>query len=429
MNRRTWLQLSASAAIAPRFANAATARSAAEGVEQARGEIRRRFLDRHGVMVDFTGLDGSVDLPTPDECRAGKPNALGWFQPIENGSMFNGLYMDAAVNAWRRSRTEADAAEARRLMEGLLLLNSVSDQAPGFVARGVSTDGRSHFPMGSNDQTGPWFYGLWRYWRDGPATDEERRRIVSHFLATAEAVIRLGWKMPAEPPYPTRGTFAGFGFDDAPRPLFVLRALHAMTGDAAWERRCREMLDERGPEGRTRREVCERGMVYTYAPTHAWTSCVSVAALRGLWEMEDDPAARAAFARGLAASARLAAGGLPVYARFDPADRSPFTTDWRQSMMPLWKPQADEREAQALAQAQVREFEKASPRRRLENAFIREPTAAAWIVSLAPDADLVRSLATEIARIAAHYDYSKLHYCTFFWIVDAWLRTEVLKAE
>ena len=39
-----------------------------------------------------------MNLPTPEECRAGKPNALGWFQPIENGAMFNGLYLDAAVN-------------------------------------------------------------------------------------------------------------------------------------------------------------------------------------------------------------------------------------------------------------------------------------------------------------------------------------------
>ncbi|MCX6997488.1 MAG: hypothetical protein NTV49_10485, partial [Kiritimatiellaeota bacterium] len=40
-------------------------------------------------MVDFTDLDGSVNLPTPDECREGKPNALGWYQTIENGAMFS----------------------------------------------------------------------------------------------------------------------------------------------------------------------------------------------------------------------------------------------------------------------------------------------------------------------------------------------------
>ena len=39
----------------------------AEAVEQAHAEIWRRFIDRHHVMLDFTMLDGSVSLPTPEE--------------------------------------------------------------------------------------------------------------------------------------------------------------------------------------------------------------------------------------------------------------------------------------------------------------------------------------------------------------------------
>jgi hypothetical protein len=61
-------------------------------------------------------------------------------------------------------------------MEGLHSLNSISD-VKGFVGRGVSSDGRSHYPMGSDDQTGPWFIGLWRYYDSGLATDEEKERI------------------------------------------------------------------------------------------------------------------------------------------------------------------------------------------------------------------------------------------------------------
>lgn len=53
-------------------------------IEQARGEMWRRFVDDYGIIADFTDLDGTVNLPTPEECREGKPNALGWFQPIEN---------------------------------------------------------------------------------------------------------------------------------------------------------------------------------------------------------------------------------------------------------------------------------------------------------------------------------------------------------
>jgi hypothetical protein len=64
-------------------------------------------------------------------------------------------------------------------MEGLLFLNSISD-VPGFVGRGVSTDGKSHYAMGSNDQTLAWFLGLWRYLDSGLASGDERQRIVAH---------------------------------------------------------------------------------------------------------------------------------------------------------------------------------------------------------------------------------------------------------
>lgn len=396
-------------------------------MEQAHGELWRRFVDRHGVMLDFTALNGSVDLPTPEECRDGKPNALGWWAPIENGAMFNGLYMDAAVNRWHHTRADADAAKARRLMEGLLLLNSVSD-VKGFVARGVSTDGRSHYPMGSNDQTLPWFFGLWRYWQSGLASHAEKQRISRHLTATAEAVIKLDWRMPAEPPFGTRGSFHGFDFDGAARQMFVLKLLHTITGAAEWDARYRAALRQRGGEDhRTRLEACEAGMKFWYAKTHNWTSCTAVAALRGLWEMETDPAVKAAFARGLIASAALAAESLPLAKQFDPRDGTTFSTDWRKAMLPLWKPQRTEQEAESLAREQLREFLKLSPRRGRETAFIREPASAAWIVALSPAADILKRHAPAIQSVITSYNYSQLYYSTFFWVEAAgWRLRDVL---
>src|SRR6266853_4714878 len=88
--------------------------NAQAAVETAHTEIWRRFVDAHGVLLDFTELDGRVFIPTPEECQLGKPNALGWWSPIENGAMFNGLYMDAAVNRWRLTKDAGDAAKAKR---------------------------------------------------------------------------------------------------------------------------------------------------------------------------------------------------------------------------------------------------------------------------------------------------------------------------
>ncbi len=398
------------------------AADAAKAAEQAHSEIWRRFIDKHGIMIDFTDLDGSVSLPTPEECRDGKPNALGWWAPIENGAMFNGLYMDAAVNRWRHTKSADDAAKARRLMEGLLKLNAISDVC-GFIGRGVSTDGKSHYPMGSNDQSSPWFLGLWRYLDSGLASDAERKRIVAQLTDTADAIVALKWAMPAEPPFNRRGSFAGIGFDSAPRLLFVCKMMHAVTGDAKWDAMYRAALNERGGDEKlSRLEVCERGMVFHYAKYHSWTSCTCVGALRGLWEMEKDEAIKSAYARGLQASADLAFKSLPMAEKFDNADTSHFEMDWRASMLALWKPQQTEQEAQDLAHAQLKEFMKAAPRRGKETEFVREPTSAAWIVTLAPDASILKSRAADVERIIAHYDYSKLYYSTFFWVESAWWR-------
>jgi len=335
--------------------------------------------------------------------------------------MFNGMYMDAAVLRWERTRRDADAATARRLMEGLLLLNSVSE-VPGFVARGVSSDGRSHFPMGSNDQTMPWYYGLWRYWQSGIATPAERERIRRHLVATTDAIVSRGWRMPAEPPFGTRGGFGGFGFETSPRRLFVMKLMHLVTGDDAWDAQYRRALLERSADGVSHLDVCGHGMEFTYARTHNWTSCTAVAAIRGLWELEQDPAVKEVFRRGLVASAALAAESLAECQEYGAADPRTFDTDWRRAMMPLWKPQATEQEAQALAEEQLRAFIKLSPRRQLETACVREPAAAAWIVTLCPDPAAVAPHAATIRDMATRYDYSRLYYCTFFWLEAALLR-------
>ncbi|HBL44166.1 MAG TPA: hypothetical protein DDZ90_12310, partial [Planctomycetaceae bacterium] len=46
---------------------------ALSGVEQAHAELWGRFVDSYGIIHDFAG-----DLPTPEDCRLGKPNAIGW---------------------------------------------------------------------------------------------------------------------------------------------------------------------------------------------------------------------------------------------------------------------------------------------------------------------------------------------------------------
>jgi hypothetical protein len=398
----------------------------AQAAEQAHSEIWRRFIDKYGIMIDFADMDGNVSLPTPEECKAGKPNALGWWAPIENGAMFNGLYMDAAVNRWKRTKSAEDASKARKLMEGLLLLNSISE-VKGFVGRGVSTDGKSHYPMGSNDQTMPWFLGLWRYWESELATKEEKTRIAKHLVETAEEIVRLGWRMPAEEPFKFRGSFNGFHFEEAGRMLFTMKMLHRVTGDEKWRAMYEAELSKRGGEKNlSKREICAGGMVFWYSKHHNWTSCAAVGGLRGLWELETDAAIKADFAQGLVASAKLAAEWLSLAQQFDNADTSYFEMDWR-VMNKDWKPQQTEQDAQDLAHVQLKNFMKISPRRGKETAFIREPSAAAWIVTLTTNQAQFKQLTPVVKSVIAHYDYAKLYYSQFFWVEMAWERLRAIE--
>jgi hypothetical protein len=398
------------------------ARPAPAESEPAHVEIWTRFVDRNGILLDFTGLDGKVPLPSPAECRAGKPNALGWFQPAENGAMFTGLYLDAALNRWQITQSPDDADKARKLMRGLIRLNSVS-KVKGFVARGVSSDGHSHFPMGSNDQTLPWILGLWQYLNSDVASADERDEIAGRLTDTIEAIITNLWRMPAEEPFGSRGSFAGHHFDDVTRMLLSLKILATLSKNPNWENNYRAELQRTvGPQSLTKLAICKNGMSFFYAKTHTWTSCGSVAALRALWEIEKDTELRDAFAEGLRKSADLAAESLELCDRFDPAIPSRFNVDWRASMLPLWHTQSTEQEAVDLALLQLKEFAKTSPGRNRETAFIREGTSAAWIVTLDPDPARVAKHAPTIRRIAATLPYAQLHCSTFFWIESACLR-------
>lgn len=96
--------------------------SARAGVEKAHFEIWKRFVDEHNLVLDYCELDGSIIRPTPEDCRELKPSALSWGVPVEDGPMFNGLYLDAMCNRWKHTHDESDRAKARRLIDGLLLV-------------------------------------------------------------------------------------------------------------------------------------------------------------------------------------------------------------------------------------------------------------------------------------------------------------------
>lgn len=390
---------------------------AAVAVERAHREIWRRFVlerDEYGIMLDYTGLDGSVSLPTPEECEAGKPNALAWWCPAENGAFFNGLYIDGLLNRWRATADEGDVRKIRKIAEGLLKLAEVADK-PGFVSRGIAEDGRSHHALGSDDQTAPWFYGLWKYWSSGLADEAAKRRILGLLTVAAHRIERLGWRIPTDRDcYDFRGSWAEGHFIHASRVLFMLKLMERLTGDERWGRLYRTAGEE-VPEGsdKSRFEWCSYGIRDS---SEYWTSASSQACLRELAELEEDSELRKLYRTGLAVNAERALAYIreAMAEPFDNANSLAFETDWR-FLNQWWEPQATVEDALRIAGVQSRQWNLQSPRKHYEAIRVREPLFAAWFVVLGTSGGLLPDEAkTLLYQLLAQYEWEGLYYSFFF---------------
>lgn len=388
-----------------------------QAVEQAHSELWHRFVDPHGIICDFVG-----ELPTPEDCNLGKPNAIGWWSPIEDGPMFTGLYLPAACERARRTGHASDRTNARRLMHGLIKCTSVSD-VPGFIARGIGTNGMCHYPLGSDDQTHPWFLGLRAYFTSGFAADDERRQIVAKVQEVAEVLESTGWRCPCDGAFKGqfRGGFQGHLFRDAVRYLHMLRITHDITGDPVWLDRYRKALAEKPAQGdKTRADICADGFPHDREAIKnidghgLWIYVGSQAALAGLIRMEPDESLRAKYRAGLAINAKNARVPMEAHAQFDNHNKEVFgNADWRKGY-PKWFPQLTQADAQKLSEMGDKTV--LGKRKYYETRYMRNPLAAAAIVALAGN-EADRAAVEQVIR---HYDYSKLNLSVLFFAECAW---------
>jgi len=385
--------------------------SVSSAMEQAHAQLWSGHVDKNGIILDYVG-----EIPTPEDCSLGRPNAIGWRSPIANGAMFTGLYLPAVCQRALRSGASADKDNARRLAQGLLKCASVSD-VPGFIARGIGTDGKCHYPAGSDDQTHPWFYGLHAYLQSGCPSAGERVQIVDKMKKVAEALEAADWKCPCDAAFKGqfRGAFQGHLFRDAVRYLFMLRAMHDVTHDRVWMERYQQALAERPAKGeKTRAEICaagyglDRETIKGIDEYSLWIYVGSQASLAQLVAMETDESIRGQFRAGLAVNAKNVLTALEKHKEFDNADTKVFGhANWR-TVYTAWFPQRTQADAEKLSEAEDKA--QGGKRKGYEARYMRNPLAAAAIVALAGDG----TNRDAVERTICHYDYSKLHMAEFF---------------
>jgi len=397
-------------------------------LNNAHKEIWRRFIDQNNILIDYADFNGIYPRPTSEEFRENKPNALAWWTPTENGSMFNGLYLDGICRRWIFFKKKEDKMKAKRLVKGLLLLASAGD-TPGVICRSVATDSKTPPAMGSNDQTSPWFYGLWRYIYSGLPDKKEKKMIITKMLEVANVLKSLDWQLPTNSYSPSkyRNSLAGFEWESAPRLLFVLKAMHYLTGDEQWNKLYRVAAMEKGGESnRSRVEICAYGMYFDKNKVNRWTGVTSTVDLLALWEMETDPSLKKSYSDGLNASARSAASGLELWKKFDNNDDKYMMLDWR-TLNQWWKPQYSLQDALDVAQKQLIELDKLSPRRPQELYNVRESIWMSWIITMATDRNLIDQHRKEILSAIDYFQYDKLYYSQFFPVESVWYRLQESK--
>jgi len=380
-------------------------------VEAAHQALWTRFVGPEGLIHDYVG-----ELPTPEDCESGRPNAIGWWSPIENGPMFTGSYLAAFCERVRREGRPEDREKIRRLVRGLLLCASVSD-VKGFVVRGVGTDGKCHYPLGSQDQTHPWFYGLHAYAMSGIPSAQERREVVEKMREVGEALEALAWKCPCDGAFKgqSRGDFKSFRHHGAAMYLFNLRALYDVTRDPVWLERYRQAREERSPKsGKTRLEICAEGYPHDREEIKnidkglLWIYVSSQGALAQLANRDEGERARSRYREGLEINARGALAVIDGYKLFDNADAKTFgNAKWREGY-PNWTPQKTQAEAEQVASKG--DWAKLGQRKHYEVKHMRNPLAAAALIALAG----YREGFPKVGQAICHYDYSKLNMAELF---------------
>ncbi len=383
----------------------------------------KRYILPDGTMLDYTNRQGEFFLPTPEECDANKPNGLGWWTPIENGSFFGGLYLDALCTHYAVTNSPAVAERARKIAAGLYKLGSCGK--PGFIARGFADDGKTHYPASSDDQSYPWFLGMWRYLSSPIPQKEEKEKLLALFVRNAEAFREMGWRIPTDREgYGFFGAWDGDHFDANVRRLFIIKAAADLTGKPEWEELYRRNRDWKLADGRSRLDICAGGSHYqepTKTPIYPkrppiWTSASSQAGLLALSHLDREAGER--YRGALKINAERAFEHLLLHRRFQKseADQLAFSVDWRSLNDPAngWKPQASVQEAIKLGIIQYGPWKKVSPRRIYENDYIRDPLFAAWVIFLSGDEETIAKARPEFYAAMANYPWEELHSVCFF---------------
>jgi len=386
----------------------------ADKANQVHEIIWTRFIGKDMIMYDYAGLNGEVILPTPEECGQNIPNALGWWSPVENGGFFNGMYLAALCDRYQFDPSPKLREEIKKLVAGLYKLQDAGN-TPGFIARGVGSDGKCHYPASSNDQNFPWFLGLGKYLESGIPTDVERQACTERLVRQLEALQNNQWRIPGDKPGFVRGWWLDGEYAAVVHLLTACHVVYQATGDPKYLAMYYDFFNGQCRNQKTRNEILLAGP-HNMADWSCWFLSNCQYAVSELARQETDQAVKAVLLQSLKTTGKMAAPYLSYYKRYgDTGKPSTFTPDWH-LMMPPWSAQTNGDEAQKLAMEQIKVWSKVCPAIAREKNSLKPAWCAGWMVMLSQDPELIAQNQAEIEAAIRYVDYSGLYYATLYYV-------------
>lgn len=361
--------------------------------------LERRFLSGENVLYDYAGLKGEVVLPTPEECLANKPNAFAWNTPIENGGFFNGDLLTALCDLYEIFPSEKLAKQMRTLARGLYVLQDRSPVA-GCILRGIGSGGKCFYPASSNDQVIPFLLGLWRFAQSGASTPAEKAECRRRCRETVLALKRNRGIVPGARPGFERGNLT------ANAPYDMCHILLAAM-----------ILDETDPEGGTefgrvlndRKESVFAGFPEISAE-HCWFASHNFYILSML--AATCPAYREPARKALKITAEAASKWIGCWKQYVPG--LAFTLDWH-PLNDFWHEQKNTADCKDITGALLwRSWSEICPAVMNERKSIMPAFAAAWIVLLSGDEEVIARSRPGIIEALESVPFEKLYYAPFF---------------
>ena len=361
--------------------------------------LEREFISDEGLVLDYVG-----DIPNAGDIAELRPNAMGWWTPIENGSMFTGDWLPSLMAEGSQKK-----ALVERCVKGLIKMSEVSD-VPGFIARGTGVDGKSHYPCSSNDQTDPWFFGLFEYCRWQFADPVIKARASERLVFVAKALEANGWNVPCDGAFKgeKRGNLlaGSMPFHGRTRLLYTLKSLQLLTGDAHWGNEYDRIKSDGIADIEAGGEIDSRYFKPCFGDG-AWIYVSSAHMLARLIELESNVSDRTRMQKGLSHYAARVAHLMGHRKKYDNVKIRPFQYgNWREGYD--WRPQKTQKEAEAVAFSP--KYEVLGHRKDHERKFMSVPLAAAAICALA-DRDKYHDAILATLR---HYDYATPNISEFF---------------